>query len=304
MPLVLVAGATGHLGSKIVAALLNNGAAVRILLRPETPPGTIENFRLQGVQVAVASYTDAPALERACAGAGCVVSALAGLDDVIITAQQALLQAAVAAGVPRFIPSDYSLDFTPLPAGRNRNLDFRKTFQTLLDDAPIQATSVFNGAFMELLTGEMPLILPRLRRILAWGPADTVMDFTLTDDVAAFTARAALDGATPRLLHIAGDRLSARQFVALLTDLTGRPYGLLRPGGIGLLNTLIGVTRTLSPGKGELYPPWQGMQYMRDMMEGRVQPAAYDNDRYPGLSFTSVRAYLLSRGMAQLSKSP
>ena len=210
MPLVLVAGATGHLGSKIVAALLNNGAAVRILLRPETPPGTIENFRLQGVQVAVASYTDAPALERACAGAGCVVSALAGLDDVIITAQQALLQAAVAAGVPRFIPSDYSLDFTPLPAGRNRNLDFRKTFQTLLDDAPIQATSVFNGAFMELLTGEMPLILPRLRRILAWGPADTVMDFTLTDDVAAFTARAALDGATPRLLHIAGDRLSAR----------------------------------------------------------------------------------------------
>jgi hypothetical protein len=35
---------------------------------------------------------------------------LAGLREVVIDAQKKLLDAAIAAGVPRFIPSDYSLD--------------------------------------------------------------------------------------------------------------------------------------------------------------------------------------------------
>ena len=58
----------------------------------------------------------------------------------------------------------------------------------------------------------------------------------------------------------------------------------------------IGLTRTFSPGKNELYPSWQGMQYMRDMMEGRVQVPAYANARYPELTFTDVRAYLGRQG--------
>jgi hypothetical protein len=47
-----------------------------------------------------------------CRGAGCVVSALAGLRPVIVDTQSRLLEAAVAAGVKRLIPSDSSIDFT------------------------------------------------------------------------------------------------------------------------------------------------------------------------------------------------
>jgi hypothetical protein len=42
---------------------------------------------------------------------------LAGLREVVIDAQKKLLDAAIAAGVPRFIPSDYSLDFTKFSYG-------------------------------------------------------------------------------------------------------------------------------------------------------------------------------------------
>jgi hypothetical protein len=45
------------------------------------------------------------------------VSALSGLREVIVDAQKVLLDAAVAASVPRFIPSDYSLDFTEFKDG-------------------------------------------------------------------------------------------------------------------------------------------------------------------------------------------
>jgi hypothetical protein len=42
------------------------------------------------------------------------VSALAGLRETIIDAQKVFLDAAVEANVQRFIPSDYSSDFTNL----------------------------------------------------------------------------------------------------------------------------------------------------------------------------------------------
>ena len=61
----------------------------------------------RGVTPVLVDYDDPAALQRACEGAACVVSALNGLEAVIIGAQGRLLDAAVAADVPRFIPSDY-----------------------------------------------------------------------------------------------------------------------------------------------------------------------------------------------------
>lgn len=118
------------------------------------------------------------------------------------------------------------------------------------------------------------------------------MDFTTMDDTAAFTAAAAMDAGAPRFLRIAGDRITARGIAATMTELTGTKFRLLRPGGVGLLNVFIKIAKTVAPGKEELYPAWQGMQYMRDMVEGRVAIDAYDNNRYEGMKFTSVKEML------------
>ena len=42
-------------------------------------------------------------------------------------------RAAVDAGVPRFIPSDFAIDFTKIPEGGNRNLDLRREFHRRLE---------------------------------------------------------------------------------------------------------------------------------------------------------------------------
>jgi NmrA-like family protein len=188
------------------------------------------------------------------------VSALLGLRDVIVETQTALLDAPIKAGVPRFIPSDYSIDFTKLPAGGNRNLDLRRDFHKRLDQTSISATTVYWGAFTDMLTGQMPLILFKQHRVLYWGNADQRMDFTTLDDTAAFTASAALDPSTPRLLRIAGDELSARELAAVASEVIGEEFRLIRAGGLGTLGLLIKVVRTFAPGEKELYPAWQGMQ--------------------------------------------
>ncbi len=139
----------------------------------------------------------------------------------------------------------------------------------------------------------MPLILFKQKRILCWGDPDLPIEFTTMENVAEFTAEAAMDDDTPRYLRVAGDRLSCNDFVALLSQLTDKKYKLFKPGGIGLLNTMIKLTRFFSPSKNDLYPAWQGMQYMRDMMEGRIIFQGYDNNRYDSMKWTTVKEFLI-----------
>jgi hypothetical protein len=73
---------------------------------------------------------------------------------------------------------------------------------------------------------------------------------------------------------------------------TGKQFRLLRAGGLGMLDTLVKVARTVAPGGKELYPAWQGMQYMRNMFDGRAKLAPLDNDRYSGIRWTTARDVL------------
>jgi hypothetical protein len=121
------------------------------------------------------------------------------------------------------------------------------------------------------------------------------MDFTTMDNTAAFTASAALDPSTPRILRIAGDQVSARELTAVVSEVTGEKFRLFRAGGLGMLRTLIKVARTVAPGEKEIFPAWQGMQYMRNMFDGRAKLEPLDNDRYPSLHWTTVRGVLSAR---------
>ena len=234
-------------------------------------------------------------MTRAVEGSACVVSALNGVRDVMIGRQGVLLDAAVRAGVPRFIPSDYSADFTKTRPGDNRNFDLRREFMGIADAAPIKATSILNGAFMDMLGAEMPLIQTGVHRVLYWHDADQPLDFTSKDDVAAYVAAAALDETTPRILRIVGDVVSASGLARVMTEVTGERYRPLWAGSIGMLGAMIRVTKLIAPGADAPFPPWQGMQYMRDQFSGRAKLQTLDNARYPDLRWTSVAEMMAQR---------
>ncbi len=292
---IILAGATGDLGGRIAHALRERGARVKALVRPGSAGPPIAALQGRGVETVEVDFGNARALAGACEGGTCLVSALSGLREVIVDAQTALLEAALAAGISRFIPSDYAIDFTKLPPGTNRNLDLRREFAERLDRAPLAATSVLCGMFTDLLIGPAPVVLFPLRRVVYWCDADQPLDFTTIDNAAAFTAAAALDPATPRYLRIAGEAISARGLARVAQEATGKEFGLLRAGGLGRLNTLIKVTRTLAPARREVFPAWQGMQYLRDMFSGLPKLVPLDNDRYPGIRWTPVREVLARR---------
>jgi len=285
---IVIAGSTGRLGRRIAASLIEQGVDVHAIVRTKSAPGKIEELRRLGAAIVEVEFSDAGSLVDACRGCSCLVSAVAGPRDVIVDAQTLLLDAALAAGVKRFIPSDYCIDYTKLEPGNNRNLDARREFQQRIDKVPIAATSILSGMFTDLLTGQAPVILFDRKRVLYWGNADQLMDFTTLDDTAEYTAAAAIDPVTPRFLKIAGDQISARGLSIVASEITGQKFKLLRPGGLGAFNIIIGVMRRLMPAPDDLYPPWQGMQYLRDMLSGKAKLEPLDNNRYSRIQWTKV----------------
>lgn len=291
--IIIVAGATGHLGGIICNYLLRYGATVKALVRGNTTVEKTRSLQKAGAEIIEVDYNNLEQVVNACKGSSCVVSALSGLHDVLIDVQSNLLTAALEAGVPRFIPSDFCIDYTHLPYGNNRNLNLRKEFSEIINATSIKATSILNGMFTDLLTGQAPVILFKIKRVLYWGNSDQLLDFTTIDDTANYTAQAALDNTTPRYLRIAGEVTNAKGLLTSATAVTGEKFSLLRPGGLGAFKTMIKITKFLAPGKDEIFPAWQGMQYMYDMFTGMPKLDSLNNDRYL-LQWTTVSQLLRS----------
>ena len=291
---ILIAGATGNLGFRIAKVLAEKGAKIRAIVRGSSDVEKVSELQELGIEVILVRNWNLEQLTEACQGITCVVSALAGLRDVIIDSQKILLDAAISAKVKRFIPSDYSLDFTKFSDGENRNLDLRREFHRYLDTCPIESTSIFNGAFSELLPDQMPFILLKPKIILYWGKADFKWGFTTMDNTAEYTANVALDTNTPRYLRIASDTINPREMRQIAMEVYGKPFKMFSPGGKKLLGFLIKMIRKFSSSENELYPAWQGMQYMHNMIDERSFIDTYDNQRYTKIHWLGMKDYLLS----------
>jgi len=237
---IVVTGATGNLGGRFVNSMLRQGAAVKALVRTGTAKDKSEALRRAGASVVEVDFQQSEQVVKACAGASCVVSTLAGLRDVIVDTQRILLEGSIHAGVPRFIPSDFSADYTKWPQPENRTLDLRREFDRILDKAAIRSTSILNGAFLDLLLGPFPAFNLEKRTVTYWGDPDSKLEFTKIDDVATFTALASLDASAPRTLRIVGERISARELATVAQEVSGERFELINGG------TMTEVSDTIS----------------------------------------------------------
>lgn len=291
---ILVAGATGNLGNRISRELIKRGAAVRALVRSSADPEKVEALKKAGVEVLEADLNNTDEIAAASAGIDCVVSALAGLSDVIVDLQGKILDGAVRAGVSRFVPSDFCTDYNDLVPGENRNFDLRRAFKEKLDSSSIKASSVFNGCFADILKYNTPVLNLKDKSIGYWGEkADWKLDFTTMDNTAAFTAEVALDDNAPRNLHIASFQISPDMIRADVKEATGQEFKIYQVTSIDNFAQFIKKQRAEDPaGENQLYAKWQQAQYMYSMFT--TQHSRLSNENYNNLSWTTSLDYIKS----------
>jgi uncharacterized protein YbjT (DUF2867 family) len=187
--MVLVAGATGNLGSEIVRLLRERGESVRGLVRKTSAPETIDRLRSLGAETMVGDLKDKDSLEKACNGARTVISTV----SVIVTAQPgdsfadtdqagtiSLIDSAKAAGADHFI--FVSFDIGAFPS--SPLIEAKQAVEKHLQSSGLAYTILRPGPFMEAWLGPIMLGDPASGQVKVFGGGNGKIPFVSVADVA------------------------------------------------------------------------------------------------------------------------
>jgi NADH dehydrogenase len=208
---ILLCGGTGDLGGRVAARLCEQGAGVRALVRPTSNAAALEAL---GIAVVRADLTDPPSLVPALDGVDTVVTTanaigrlLAGDRSVSIDAvdrdgNAVLVHAAERAGVERFVfvsaaLADTAAALSPFAAAKVAT-------ERLLRASSMREVLVRPDKFQEIWLSPLTGLNPAAGRALIYGRGTAPERYVAEDDVAALTARLALEPEPPALVEFGG----------------------------------------------------------------------------------------------------
>jgi hypothetical protein len=110
-------------------------------------------------------------------------------------------------------------------------------------------------------------------------------------DTAAYTAEVAIDpNPTPNFLRIASHTVNVEEIAQAQSNVEGVAYKPSWMGTVGTAELMIRIMRFFG-GESDVFPAWQGMQYMVNMFSGAGKLEPLDNNRYPNLNWTKVEDF-------------
>jgi len=293
-PRVLFVGATGMLGSAIAEAILERSdLALRVLIRPEKRAGG-EAFYARGAEVVEGDALLPDTLSSAMAGIHVVVCTLPNDPTTFVVGHKNLIEAAEQAGVRRFIPSDFSVDYFKIDASENFNLAMRKQVAPLFANRRVRPIHVLIGAFMDtMLDPRAPFIDWKNGVLPFFGDGVQPCDFTSVADAARYVAAACADPEAPEVLRVVGDVQSIPQFAESISHAYGLRIEPKMQGSVDDLVRLIAEKQTTAANPWE----WIALQYHHNMVSGRAKLHPLDNARYPDIHPESVEQFARRTGV-------
>lgn len=224
---VALAGATGNLGPAILKALLEAGFEVTILSRKGS--NTTDSLPAHSNQKIIkVDYNDVQELTSALQGVEVVVSTLAG---VALDTQKPLIDAALAAGVKRFIPSDFGSD---LNNPRNRKLPvFQgkvKTQEYLEEVAKSNPnftyTYAYNGAFLDWGVQVGFLVNAKEHKAVVYDGGDIPVSLTTLPTIgkAVVGIINSLDSTKNRAVYYHDAALTQNQIIDIFKKIDGKEW--------------------------------------------------------------------------------
>ena len=278
---ILVAGATGMLGSRIAHHLLERPSAhVRLLVRDAaSKKDRLDPLVANGAELIEGDLADPDSLDRATQGVDVIVSAVQGGPDVIIDGQVALAEAGKRNGVRRILPSDFALDLFKATPGEHMMFDMRAKADARIAEIGLEQVNVLQGGFMDMFLPGKGAVDLNAGTISFFGDGNLPVEVTSVEDTARMIARIALDrSVTAGKFEFAGDRLSFRQAGEIVAAQTGRA---IRPVSLGSEADLRAAMAAAAPQKKVM------LAYLLYMTNGQTALTDLQNDRYPDVRFES-----------------
>jgi len=143
---VAIAGGTGNIGTPILEQLLASKSFDVTVLTRETSTATFPS----NITVKKVNYEDVSSLTSALQGIDGVVSTL---GSTALSTQTKLIDASIAAGVQRFVPSEFGCDTQQENASKlpvfAPKIEIQKYLKEKADEGKISYTLVFTGPFFD-----------------------------------------------------------------------------------------------------------------------------------------------------------
>lgn len=192
--MILVIGATGHLGGEICRRLREGGKEVRALVRSTSQSERVERLRAMGVVPVEGDLKDEKSLSRACEGVDTVISTASAtvsrqdgdsISSVDRDGQLRLIQAARSAQVDRFVFISFSGNIevdSPLR-------DAKRAVEERLRGSGMTFTILRPSVFMEVWLSPALGFDPSHGIARVYGSGERKVSYVSLGDVAEFAVR-------------------------------------------------------------------------------------------------------------------
>jgi uncharacterized protein YbjT (DUF2867 family) len=226
--MILVAGATGQVGSEVCRLLRARDEEVRALVRPSSDPGRVAALRELGVEVVEGDLRSPETLDAACSGVSAVVSTASATSrpvagDTVLNVdgagQLALIEAAAGAGVEHFVFVSFSggID-VDMPLSRSK-----RSVERQLQDSGMSWTVLRPTAFMEVWLSPIVGFNVPAASVAVFGTGGAPVSYVSLQDVARFCVESlARPAAWNRAFELGGpEAITPLQAVRIAQEVTG-----------------------------------------------------------------------------------
>jgi uncharacterized protein YbjT (DUF2867 family) len=246
---ILVAGATGTLGTEVVRRLADRGEPVRVLTRDPARAAHLP----ETVEILAGDLGDRATVAEAVAGCASVVSAVHGFagpgkpspEAIDRDANRALIRAAAAAGVGHLVLVSV-LDAAPdHPMSLHRA---KHAAEQALRTSGLPWTIIRPAAYLETWAGIVGAKLAAKGQAVVFGPGRNPINFVSAHDVAALVDLAVHDPSLRgQVLEVAGpENLTFTELAERLIAASGQP-GRIRHVPLPILRAMSVLARPVSP---------------------------------------------------------
>jgi len=283
---VAVLGGTGNLGSHIVKALAKNGFSVEVFTQSDPAKAESAFSQLSKVKTVKVDYSSTESLVSAFKGIDAVVSVVGSFQ---INLQTTVIEAAVKAGVKRFIPSEFGADtFAPYTAEEPIYGGKRAVVKALKShEDKMSWTGIVTGFFFDEEQGALLFVDPVKKTATIFGSGDAKVSVTRRHDIGEYVAAVLANPSQTanKVVRVAGGKVSQNELLSAFKSKTGaegwsvKTVSLeeLEAGGIPL-----SIQKLVAQGKAQIDRPVSG--YNNKL----------DNDLFPQVKPRSVEHVISS----------
>ena len=291
---VLVAGATGGLGTEVVRLLCDQRHTVRALVRSSSAPEKVSRLREMGATTIQGDLKDPASLTSACRGVDAVISTV----SAIITAQQGdsfaatdragtmnLIDAAVAEGARHFVFVSFDTSVVPECPLRSAKEDAEE----YLTRSGMTYSILHPTLFMDVWLGPMLFADPTTGVANVYGPGNDKLRYVASANVAQLAVQClTAPAARNAIIPFGGlEELSQRDAVGIFEEVYAKPFAVTEhaeqaleaqwlsaedPFQKSYSALMLGVARGLDAG---MRPPYDSfpmaMIGVRDFVRGMAQ---------------------------------